>query len=100
MTEVSLSSLSVTVKGSGDAMEGVVEAAGASGVQGWFPVTIYFQDGSSLTTSEEAGDDYTALVQNERDFYINWTLRQIINPDQVDHLIYGDTVIPVSQGQE
>lgn len=100
VTEVSLSPLSVTVKGNGDAMEGVVEAARASGVQGWFPVTIYFQDGSSLTTSDEAGDDHTALVQNKRDFYINWTLHQIINPDQVDYLIYGDTVIPVSQGQE
>lgn len=80
-------------------MEGVVEAARASGVQGWFPVTICFRDGSSLTTSREAGDGYTALVQNKRDFYTNWTLHQIIDPDQVDHLIYGDTVIPVSQGQ-
>lgn len=100
VTEVSLSPLSVTVKGNGDTMEGVVEAARASGVQGWFPVTICFRDGSSLTTSREAGDGYTALVQSERDFYTNWTLHQIIDPDQVDHLIYGDTVIPVSQGQE
>ena len=100
VTEVSLSPLSVTVKGNGGAMEEVVEAARSSGVQGFFPVTICFRDGTSLTTSGEAGDGYTTLVQNERNFYTNWTLHQIINPDQVDHLIYGDTVIPVPQGQE
>lgn len=97
VTEVSLSSLSVTVKGNGDAMESVVEAARASDVQGWFPVTIYFRDGSSLTTSEEAGDDYTTLVHGKREFYTNWTFHQIINLDQVDYLIFGGTMIPVSQ---
>lgn len=100
VTKVSLSPLSVTVKGNGGAMKEVVEAARTSGVQGFFPVTICFRDGTSLTTSGEAGDGYNTLVQNERDFYTNWTLHQIINPDQVDHLIYGDTVILVPQGQE
>lgn len=100
VTEVSLSPLSVTVKGNGGAMQEVVEAARTSGVQGFFPVTICFRDGTSLTTSGEAGDGYNTLVQNERDFYTNWMLHQIINPDQVDHLIYGDTVILVPQGQE
>lgn len=37
---------------------------------------------------------------NGRDFYANWTLHQIIDPDQVDHLVFGGTVIPVAQGQE
>lgn len=100
VTEVSLSPLSVTVKGNGETLEAAVESARASGVQGWFPVTICFRDGTSLTTSGEAGDGFTALVQNGRDFYANWTLHQIIDPDQVDHLVYGDAVIPVAQGQE
>lgn len=100
VTEVSLSPLSVTVKGNGDAMEETAEAARASGVQGWFPVTICFRDGTSLTTSREAGDGFTALVQNGRDFYANWTLHQVIDLDQVDHLIFGGTVIPVAQGKE
>lgn len=100
VTEVSLSPLSVTVKGNGDTMEEVVEAARASGVQGFFPVTICFRDGTSLTTSGEVGDGYTTLVQNGRDFYTNWTLHQVIDPDQVDYLIYGDAVIPVAQGKE
>lgn len=98
VTEVSLSPLSVTVKGNGSAMAQAVDAARASDVQGFFPVTICFRDGSSLTTSEAAGDGYTTLVQHAGDFYTNWTLHQIIDPDQVDHLIYGDTVIPVPQG--
>lgn len=96
VTEVSLSPLSVTVKGNGDTMEEAAEAARASGVQGFFPVTICFRDGTSLTTSGEAGDGFTALVQNGRDFYTNWTLHQIIDPDQVDHLVFGGTVIPVA----
>lgn len=100
VTEVSLSPLSVTVKGNGATMEKAVEAARASGVQGFFPVTICFRDGTSLTTSGEAEDGFTALVQNGRDFYTNWTLHQIVDPDQVDHLVFGGTVIPVAQGQE
>lgn len=100
VTEVSLSPLSVTVKGNGDAMGNVVEAARAAGVQGFFPVTIYFRDGTSLTARAEAGDGYTTLVRNGRDFYTNWTLHRVIDLEQVDHLVYGDTVIPVTQGQE
>lgn len=99
VTEVSLSPLSVTVKGNGETMDEVVEAARTSDVQGYFPVTIHFQDGTCLTTSGEAGDGYTTLVREGHVFYTNWTLHQIIDPNQVDHLIFGGTVIPVSQGQ-
>lgn len=100
VTEASLSPLSVTVKGTGETLEAAVEAARASGVQGFFPVTICFRDGTGLTTSREAGDGFTALVQNGRDFYTNWTLHQIIDLDQVDYLIFGDTVIPVAQEEK
>lgn len=100
VTEVSLSPLSVTVKGTGNAMEEVVEAARSSGAQGWFPVTVSFRDGTTLTTSGEAGDDHTTLVQNGRDFYVSWTFHRIIDPDQVDYLIFGNTVIPVAQRQK
>lgn len=100
VTEVSLSPLSVTVKGNGGALGDAVEAARASGVQGFFQVTVCFRDGTSLTPSGESGDGFTTLVQNGRDFYTNWTFHQVIDLEQVDHLIYGGTVIPVAQGQE
>lgn len=99
VTEVSLSPLSVTVKGHGDALDVAIDSALAAGVEGGFPVTICFRDGISLTTNAEAGDGYTTLVNSGRDFYTNWTLHQVIDPNQVDYLIYGDTVIPVAQGQ-
>ena len=98
VTEISLSPLSVTVKGNGDTMDDAVESARAARVQDFFPVMIYFRDGTSLTTSEEAGDGYTTLVQNGHDFYTNWTLHRVIDLDLVDSLRFGDHVIPVALG--
>ncbi len=94
VTEVSVSPLSVTVKGGGKTMDEVAKAARAAGVDGWFPVTLRFKDGTEFTTSSEAGDNFTSLT-GRSDFYANWTFHKVIDPEQVESIEFFGVSIPV-----
>ncbi len=94
VTEVSVSPLSVTVKGGSETMDEVVEAARAAGVEGWFPVTLRFKDGTEFTTNSEAGDDFTSLTEL-RAFYTNWTFHKVIDPEQVESIEFFGVSIPL-----
>ena len=96
VTEVSVSPLSVTVKGSGKNLREVMDAARASEGEGFFPVTLRFRDGTCLTTSSEAGDSYTILTSDmSLDFYTNWTFHKVIDPEQVESIEFFGVSIPV-----
>ncbi len=94
VTEVSVSPLSVTVKGGSETMDEVVEAARAAGVEGWFPVTLRFKDGTRFTTNREAGDSLTSLT-GRSDFYTNWTFHKVIDPEQVESIEFFGVSIPM-----
>jgi len=95
VTEVSVSPLSVTVKGSGEGLDEAADAARAAGVEGWFPVTIHFKDGTSYTTDQEQGDASTSLVEGGKDLYTNWTFHKVIDPEQVESIEFFGTTIPM-----
>ncbi len=90
VTEVSVSPLSVTVKG-GKARDGAIRATGA---EGWLPVTLRFKDGTQFTTSREAGDGCTSLT-GRSDFYTNWTFHKVIDPEQVESIEFFGVSIPM-----
>lgn len=94
VTEVSVSPLSVTVKGSCKTMDEAVDAARAAGVEGWFPVTLRFKDGTEFTTNSEAGDNFTSLTKRS-DFYTNWTFHKVIDPEQVESVEFFGGSIPM-----
>ncbi len=105
VTEVSVSPLSVTVKGGlepvtlygkggGKAMDEVVDAARAAGAEGWLPVTLRFKDGTRFTTNREAGDSHTGLT-GRSDFYTNWTFHKVIDPEQVESIEFFGVSIPM-----
>ena len=94
VTEVSVSPLSVTVKGGGRAMDEVAEAARAAGVEEWFPVILHFKDGTDYTTEWKAGDKCTSLT-GRSGFYANWTFHKVIDPEQVESIEFFGAVIPV-----
>ena len=96
VTDVSISPLSVTVKGSGKNLREVMDAARASEEEGFFPVTLRFRDGTCLTTSREAGDSHTTLARDSAcDFYTNWTFHKVIDPEQVESIEFFGVSIPV-----
>ncbi len=94
VTEVSVSPLSVTVKGGGKTMDEAVDAARAAGVEGWFPATLRFKDGTEFTTNSEAGDNFTSLTESGA-FYTNWTFHKVIDPKQVESIEFFGVSIPV-----
>ncbi len=94
VTEVSVSPLSVTVKGGGENLMEATDAARAAGEEDYFPVTLHFRDGTSLTTSWEAGDNGTALTRRG-DFYTNWTFHKVIDPEQVESIEFFGVSIPM-----
>ncbi len=97
VTEISVSPLSVTVKGGGGkTMDKAVDAAREAGVDPWFPVTVCFKDGTHYTTSREAGDGYTNLVENGRYFYANWTFHKVIDLEQVECIEFFGVSIPLA----
>lgn len=96
VTEVSLSPLSVTVKGTGGTLKEMVEAARASEEGDWLPVTLHFRDGTSYTTSKEAGDGYSSLMgRTQGGFYANWTFHQVIDLEQVERIEFFGVSIPM-----
>ncbi len=104
VTEVSVSPLSVTVKGGREPVtlygqvkgggETMDEAAKAAGADGWYPVTLRFKDGTQFTTNREAGDGYTSLT-GRSGFYTNWTFHKVIDPEQVESIEFFGVSIPV-----
>ena len=94
VTEISVSPLSVTVKGDGEKLREVMDANRAAGEEGFFPVTIRFRDGTYLTTSREAGDN-GSTVMPDREFYTNWTFHKVIDPEQVESIEFFGVSIPV-----
>jgi len=95
VTEVSVSPLSVTVKGGGEDLDKAADAARDAGVEGWFPVTIHFKDGTSYTTDREQGDASTSLVEGGKDLYTNWTFHRVIDPEQVESVEFFGVSIPI-----
>ncbi len=75
-------------------MDEAVDAARAAGVEGWFPVTLRFKDGTEFTTNSEAGDDFSSLTER-RTFYTNWTFHKVIDPEQVESIEFFGVSIPV-----
>jgi len=95
VTEVSLSPLSVTVKGTCATLKEMVEEARAS-EEDWLPVTLRLRDGTALTTSSEAGDGYGSMADHmDNSFYTNWTFRQVIDIEQVEAVEFYGVEIPV-----
>ena len=94
VTEISVSPLSVTVKGDGKKLLEAMDANWAAGEKGLFPVTLRFRDGTCLTTSREAGDK-GSTVMPDREFYTNWTFHKVIDPEQVESIEFFGVSIPV-----
>ncbi len=96
VTEVSLSPLSVTVKGVSGALEELIEAAQDAEYGDWLPVTLHFRDGTSYTTGKETGDGYGSMMgRSYGGFYTNWTFHQVIDPDQVEAVEFYGVEIPM-----
>ena len=90
--------LSVMVKGGGENLQEAVDAARASGEEGFFPVTIRFRDGTCLTTSGEAGDNYSTIVSGMgRYFYTSWTFHKVNDLEQVESIEFFGVSIPAGR---
>ncbi len=96
VTEVSLSPLSVTVKGGSGTLKELVDAAQDAEDGDWLPVTLHFRDGTSYTTGKETGDGYGSMMGSTHGgFYTNWTFHKVIDPEQVERIEFFGTSIPV-----
>lgn len=95
VTEISVSPLSVMVKGGGKNLQEVMDANRAAGEDGFFPVTLRFRDGTYLTTSREAGDNGNTVMNGGKDFYTNWTFHKVIDPEMVESIEFFGVSIPV-----
>jgi len=95
VTEVSVSPLSVAVKGDGRDMGALADAERAAGEDGGFPVTIRFRDGTSCTTNRDAGDGLTYLVGRSSGLSVNWTFHKAIDVAQVEAIEFFGVSIPI-----